>query len=173
MRIYFDTEFTSLDGNFDWDLISAGFVTATGIEWYVEILDFNQDECSEFVLETVLPLLGQGDVVPEKMAGDHFGWRLAQWLQQFNEPIELVADAACDWSLVNGYAYLDFRALPFKVRGELWLPSERKSIKADLLEIETRFWQENPGMQHHALFDARRLKRIAERQAALFAARLY
>ena len=30
MRIYYDTEFTSLDGNVDWDMISAGFVADRG-----------------------------------------------------------------------------------------------------------------------------------------------
>lgn len=33
MRIYYDTEFTNLDGNADWDLISAGFVAEDGQEW--------------------------------------------------------------------------------------------------------------------------------------------
>ena len=62
MKIYYDTEFTNLDSNIDWDLISAGFVTETGDEWYVEIKDFNHEECSNFVINTVLPLLGKGDL---------------------------------------------------------------------------------------------------------------
>lgn len=172
MRIYYDTEFTSLDGNVDWDLISAGFVTETGDEWYVEIKDFNREECSDFVVETVLPLLGKGDRAPERMGSQHFAWRLCHWLSGFGQDIELVSDHVCDWHLVNGYCYTEFREQPFKVQGQIWVPSERASIKIDLLETELRFWHQHAGMQHHALYDARRLKLIAERQALLHAAKL-
>jgi len=175
MRIYFDTEFTSLDGNVDWDMISAGFVTETGEEWYVEITDFLHEECSEFVLKVVLPLLGKGDKIPERMAGVHFGWRLCNWLTQFGDDIELVSDAVCDWWVVLGYAYQEFKQQPFKVSSTVWRRSEHEPVQIDLLESELRFWhaQANKGMQHHALFDTRRLKLIAERQALLQEDRTY
>lgn len=167
MRIYYDTEFTSLDGNVDWDMISAGFITETGEEFYVEITDFLREDCSPFVVETVLPLLGKGDKLPERMPSEQFADRLCNWLKSFNQPIDLVSDAACDWSLVNGYCYAEFRALPFKVQGQVWRPSEQEPIKIALLETELRFWHANKGMQHHALYDARRLKLIADRQREL------
>lgn len=167
MRIYYDTEFTSLDGNVDWELISAGFVTEDGQEWYAEITDFPHENCSEFVQENVLPLLGQGGVGPERMAGDEFAGRLCAWLRTFSAPIELISDAACDWALVNGYCYTEFRTLEHKVEGKLWFPSERQITRLRLSKAESDFWDANRGMQHHALFDARRLRLIARKQLAL------
>jgi hypothetical protein len=158
MKIYYDTEFTSLDSNVDWDLISAGFVTETGDEWYIEIKDFNREECSNFVINTVLPLLGKGDHPPERLDADHFAHRLSRWLAEFDQDIELVSDHVCDWHLVNGYCHAELRQQSFKVQGQIWLPAERESIKVDLLETELRFWHPHRGMQHHALYDARRLK---------------
>jgi hypothetical protein len=167
MRIFYDTEFTSLDGLVDWDMISAGFVTENGEEWYVEITDFLREDCSEFVVDNVLPLLGKGDKIPERMSRTHFAWRLCNWLEKFGEPINLISDAACDWSLVNGYCHAEFRTLPFKVQGQIWQRSERPSIKQALEKVEAEFWKANLGMQHHALYDARRLKLIANTQKGM------
>lgn len=165
MRIYYDTEFSSLDGNVDWDMISAGFVTETGEELYIEITDFLREECSPFVVETVLPLLGKGDKIPERMAGSHFAWRFCNWLEQFKQPIELVSDSPVDWSLLHGYCYAEFSTFPVKVQGQVWRRSDNYEIQVALLETELRFWHVNQGMQHHALFDARRLKLIADAQS--------
>lgn len=173
MRIYYDTEFVSLYGNTDWDLISVGFVAETGVEWYVELKDFIREDCSEFVVEFVLPLLGKGDRIPVRMGSHEFGWQFVHWLRQFDQPIELVSDSVCDWSLVNAYSWQEFKELGHKVQGQLWQPSDLPSIKLDLAKTEAQFWMENKGMQHHALYDARRLKLIAERQAALHGAKLY
>lgn len=170
MKIYYDTEFTSLDGNVDWDMISAGFVAENGQEWYVEIKDFLREDCSAFVVETVLPLLGKGNKLPERMPSSHFAWRLCNWLETFGEPILLVSDASCDWHLLNGYCYAEFAGLPFKVQMEVWQRSEDAEIQQSLIDAEARFWQTNTGMIHHALYDARRLKRIADRQRELQAA---
>lgn len=165
MRIYYDTEFGNLDGNLDWDMVSAGFVAENGEEFYVEITDFLRENCTPFVVEVVLPLLGKGDRIPERMPGCHFGWRLCNWLAQFGENIELVSDNAVDWQIVFAYAYGEFAAQPYKVQGQVWLPNE--ALRAPLQAVETGFWQANPGMQHHALYDARGLKAKAERQRQL------
>lgn len=165
MRIYYDTEFTSLDGNVDGDMISAGFVTDDGREWYAEITDFNRNECSPFVVETVLPLLGR--VPAEHMSGDHFDARFAHWLASFEEDIELVSDSGCDWFLVNGMAYLALQELPRRVQGRVWQRTDDVVVLAELDQIEASFWLANPGMQHHALLDARRLKMIADSQRTL------
>lgn len=164
MRIYYDTEFTSLDGNVDWGMISAGFVTEIGEEWYVEITDFLREDCSPFVVETVLPLLGKGDKIPERMPATHFAWRFCKWLETFHEPIQLISDHVVDWHIVNGYCYPEFSTFPGNIQGEVWVPSGDYEIKVVLLETELRFWHANPKMQHHALYDARRLKLIADSQ---------
>lgn len=175
MRIYYDTEFTSLDGNVDWDIISVGFVTDAGEEWYVETTDYLRENCSPFVLGTVLPLLGKGDKIPERMPSTHFAWRFCNWLERFNEPIQLVSDHSVDWHILQGYCYAEFSTFPQKVQGHVWQRSDDHEIKVALLEAELRFWHVNRGMQHHALYDARRLKLIAatqrEKQQVIYGAK--
>ncbi|WP_122882460.1 3'-5' exoribonuclease [Burkholderia pseudomallei] len=55
MRIFIDTEFTSLH---DPELISIALVAEDGAEFYGESNDFDQVRCSDFVREVVLPQLG-------------------------------------------------------------------------------------------------------------------
>lgn len=164
MKIYYDTEFTSLDGLADRDMISAGFVAEDGREWYIEITDFLREDCSPFVVDTVLPLLGKGDRIPERLAGMHFAWRLGNWLESFGQPITLISDSSCDWHLLNSYCYSEFSTLPFKIRMEVWKHSENLDIQRVVNDVEAAFWAAHPGMMHHALYDTRRLKRIADVQ---------
>ncbi|MBU1364164.1 MAG: hypothetical protein KKE51_10120 [Gammaproteobacteria bacterium] len=164
MKIYYDTEFSSLDGNVDWDLISAGFVTESGEEWYVEITDFLHEDCSQFVVETVIPLLGKGNKIPERMAGIHFAWRFCNWLERFKEPIQLVSDHSVDWHIIHGYCYAEFSTFPAKIQGLVWIRSDQIEIQRALVDAENAFWEQHPGMIHHALYDARRLKLIADTQ---------
>lgn len=168
MRIYYDTEFTSLDGNIDWDMISAGFVAEDGREWYAEIEDFNLAECSQFVVDTVLPLLGQHPA--ERIPGKQFGARFGQWLATFQEDIELISDARCDWWLIYSMADQALQQLPYRVQNRTWQPIDDVQIQSALQEGEARFWTENPGRQHHALFDARRLRTLADLQQQIILA---
>lgn len=54
--VFLETEFTSFVRP---DLISIGLVAEYGREFYAERTDYRRDECSDFVCETVLPLLGR------------------------------------------------------------------------------------------------------------------
>lgn len=164
MRIYYDTEFTNLDGNTDGDMISAGFVSDEGHEWYVEIEDFDRTGCSPFVIETVLPLLGR--IPAERVPGGLFGNRLANWLSTFNQDIELINDARCDrWVIMSCARDLD--ALPRKIQVRTWQRSDDPAIQAALREAEAQYWQAHPACEHHALYDARRLQLIAGLQRRL------
>lgn len=133
-----------------------------GRELYVEIEDFNLDDCSLFVVDTVLPLLGTTPA--ERMPGEKFGNRLAEWLATFDQDIELVSDAACDRWVLLSMAGQFLKELPYKIHSQIWIPSENPVILEALEDAESGFWQENPGFEHHALFDARRLKLQAELQ---------
>lgn len=130
----------------------------------MEIMDFDRTTCSAFVVETVLPLLGKGDRIPEQMPSHHFAWRLGNWLETFCEPIQLVSDSSCDWHLINGYCHAEFSTFPVKIQGQSWVRSDQIEIQQALDEFEAVF---NPGMIHHGLYDARRLKLIAEQQKRL------
>lgn len=154
MRIFFDTEFTTLQPDVDACLISAGFVSEEGSrEFYAEITDFPRHECSQFVREVVLPLL---DAPAElRFTEAMFAMRLVEWLNEFDEPVDLFSDSPTDWYLL-GDAIRD-------ARGDLRHPLKAYVTRAespDALEAEYRFWQqpENKGKLHHALFDARCLR---------------
>lgn len=78
MKIYFDTEFTSLDSIIDYKLISAGFVAENGQEFYFEMMEhYDFDECSYFVQESVLLHL---DNEKHGMTESEARIRLKQWL---------------------------------------------------------------------------------------------
>ena len=56
MLIFLDTEFTDFARP---DLISLALVSEDGREFYAERTDYDPERCSEFVRETVLPLLDE------------------------------------------------------------------------------------------------------------------
>jgi len=53
--IFFDCEFTDLSASAS--LISAGFITQSGGQFYAELSDYEGEACNDFVKATVLPLL--------------------------------------------------------------------------------------------------------------------
>ncbi|MBL8405806.1 MAG: hypothetical protein JNL16_14775 [Dechloromonas sp.] len=162
MRIYFDTEFTHLEGNAERELISAGFISEGGQEWYAEISDFNRALCSPFVVSAVLPLLeGNAETtLPINM----FGRRLSAWLNSFGEDVELIADHSADWDLLTKSISAHLAALPFRILNKVWEPPNDEPLRIKILEAELRFWFANPRKKHHALFDARRLKVVVEQE---------
>lgn len=165
MRIYFDTEFTNLDASVELDMISSGFVAENGRELYLEITDFDRKSCSDFVEETVLPLLENR---PEfSTPKSQFTSRLLAWLESFDEEITLASDARCDWSLLNLYAEEGFKQLKHPLRPLIWERSPRESIQEAIEAAEAEFWEEHPGLQHHALYDAKCLMRMAGLQREL------
>jgi hypothetical protein len=57
MHVFFDTEFTELSLA-DSKLISIGFVSQLGLEFYAELADgWSTEDCSKFVMAEVLPHL--------------------------------------------------------------------------------------------------------------------
>jgi hypothetical protein len=151
MKIYFDTEFTSLDAIDGCKLISAGFVAEDGREFYFEMKKhYEIDDCSFFVQENVLPHLDHdkyGMVEPEARL------KLKYWLRTFNEPVELCTDAP-------GYDFPLIYDLCSKNDG--WAPNLRKSpvnVNSHFVDqgIEKYFQYQPMAIRHHALWDARAL----------------
>lgn len=90
MRIYFDTEFSSL-----WDpqLISVGMVAEDGRSCYVELLHDTKRN-SRFTSEVVMPLLVNAPIQRD-IASD----LVREFLLEFTAP-ELVCDFIGDWWLL-------------------------------------------------------------------------
>lgn len=74
-KIFLDTEFTDFIRP---HLISIGMVADSGEEFYAEI-PYPDSECSDFVRETVIPLLGRfPDAICSK---ENLSVRLRTWLE--------------------------------------------------------------------------------------------
>ena len=99
MLAFFDTEFTDLAP--DACLISIGLVTEDGKRtFYAELSNTYEDrQCSDFVLEAVLPLLEGGSA---RMTFQELAEHLAAWLAAFDRPVMLACDSlAWDWPWIT------------------------------------------------------------------------
>lgn len=141
MLIFIDTEFTDFKNA---ELISLGMVSEDGLhEFYVE-LPVNLANCNDFVIATVLPLLGK--VAGAECNKQQLSLRLMQWLAQFADQQPVICfDYDGDWELFCA-----------AMNDEIpeWLHAENIYQKLDQLELQV-FFIENKLSQHHALYDAR------------------
>ena len=96
MLVFLDTEFTDFLRP---DLISIALVAEDGSELYAERTDYREDGCSDFVRETVLPLLGG---VPDAACSrSELTQRLRDWFEQLPEPATIIYDFESDWQLFS------------------------------------------------------------------------
>ncbi|WP_323139981.1 3'-5' exoribonuclease domain-containing protein [Massilia phyllosphaerae] len=142
-KIYIDTEFTGFS---DPKLISIGLVAETGQEFYAEV-KFDFDECSEFVRETVIPLLGQN----EKFSLEELQPRLAAWIEKVRVPgpMMLCFDSDYDRKMLECVFKNDFP-------NGVVLQRIPVSFINQLRQYEFHILNKQP--EHHALCDARALK---------------
>lgn len=149
MRIYFDTEFTALNIPIgEIKLISAGFVAEDGREFYFELNDsYTFDDCSDFVVEHVLPNLDEKHAMTTLAAAN----KLAEWIESFDEEVQLCADALdYDWALLKRVIQ---RKIPKNLRAH---PVNVYSPRIyDLMEMY--FVHNSNDIRHHALCDAHAL----------------
>jgi hypothetical protein len=143
MRLYLDTEFTDF---IDSELISIGIVDENGREFYAERNDFPREECSAFVNEIVIPLLGQN---PDGLVLNRYQMvhALLQWLQPYRDGGAIICvDYATDWHL-----FIDLMAgtsvMEFITAELIWTDLDQQRI--------SDWWKETGLPQHHALYDAR------------------
>ena len=95
MLVFLDTEFADFLRP---DLISIALVDEVGSEFYAERTDYCEDDCSDFVRETVLPLLGG---VPDAACSrSELTQRLRDWFEQLPEPATIIYDFESDWRLL-------------------------------------------------------------------------
>lgn len=139
MRLFLDCEFTRLSASAK--LISLALVAEDGREFYVELLDtWREAECSDFVLEIVLPQLWGGSyalpIIGARSA-------LLEFLASFEQALEIVTDAPqYDWELFCELAYADGK----------W-PRNVGIYPTDATTLDAI--SDGIPLPHHALLDAR------------------
>jgi 3' exoribonuclease, RNase T-like len=144
VRLFLDTEFTDFVNP---ELISIGIVDESGREFYAERNDFPREACSEFVVETVLPLLGQSDGIVGTQ--QHIASQLERWLEEYRESGAIICvDYHTDWHLFQGLlSELPKRGnFEFITHDNIWSNLDSRSI--------TQWWSDTQLPQHHALYDA-------------------
>ncbi len=147
MIIHFDTEFTTL--HIRARLISIGLVADDGREFYAELTDtYEHKHCSEFVRETVLPLLDGGGA---QMDSYQLVMRLGSWLEDFDEPVTMACDSIRhDWGWFTKIFTLK-STWPVNVGRQPMLLELPMGIQIEV--VEEAF--ESGLRRHHALDDAK------------------
>jgi hypothetical protein len=147
MLVFLDTEFTNF---FRPELISIGLVTEDGREFYAELSDINEANCSDFVVETVLPLLGR--VPGAACTAAELTERLVNWSRALPEASTLIYDYDLDWDFFNA-ALNDIGSVPSRTWEKVYLNDlvlEHPVFYDAKFSTFTKDWP-----QHHALVDAR------------------
>ena len=147
MRVFFDTEFTSLGS--DPRLLSVGLVSEDGQELYLELADGWMDAmCSPWVRQHVLPMLGKGEQLTRREAGR----RIGDWLATITVQPTLLGDT--DWDTTLLTQLLEESGLTstgFTV--ELLAFQSREQARAFDVAKQQYFQLQN-ATPHHALTDA-------------------
>ena len=126
-------------------LISIGMTADRGEEFYAEV-PYPEEECSAFVKEVVMPLLGK---IPDATCTkQELEGKLRSWLDALNAAhgtLEICFDFQTDWDL-----FID--ALDYQV--PKWCVP--KQVNRNINELLCyQYHKKNSLPQHHALYDAR------------------
>ena len=147
MLVFLDTEFTDFARP---ELLSLALVAEDGREFYAERTDYRKNECSAFVQEIVLPLLGR---VPGAACDSaELALRLQAWFHALPEPPIIIFDYQTDWDLLAGAMPgrpLDSFATPLYLDGY--------AITHPFFEKAQNLVYSHAWPPHHALADARAL----------------
>lgn len=151
--LFFDCEFTDLSGSAS--LISAGFVSQSGDQFYAELSDYEEDACNDFVKTTVLPLLS----LPPISTADFLS-SLTDWLSNLGGDFLFIADS--DWDqkiLTKTFASLG-KTIPENWRFQKTPDNFTNGTQRSLFNDEmAAFLLRHPDQkQHHALTDARAIR---------------
>lgn len=146
MLVFVDTEFTDF---YDPHLVSIGLAAATGETFYAEV-PYRREQCSDFVKEVVIPLLGANPVT-DLCDADELRARLRTWLSivKRHDDIEVCFDSDYDWQLFiqifdnHPPAFCRPRNVGFYEINEL---------------LRYEFHKKDQRPEHHALNDAKALR---------------
>lgn len=151
MKIVVDCEFTQLNATSK--LISMALVAEDGQELYFELSDnYVIGDCSDFVVEKVLPQLSGGSDSISLIAARQ---ELLAFLARFDN-VEIMSDApAWDWEFFCDIAYHNGK----------W-PGNASNKPLNLIDMfnnKNMQGEDAPELPHHALLDARLLMNYYKR----------
>lgn len=151
MLVFLDTEFTDFAKH---GLISLALVAEDGREFYAERADYRREDCSDFVRQEVLPLLGR--VPGAACTQPELTQRLRTWFDQLPEPVTLVFDFEGDWLLLaDSLLGAAHKLAPANENEKLHLTNH--TITHPVFEKALRAAYSPDCPPHHALADARAL----------------
>jgi hypothetical protein len=146
-QVFFDIEFTGLTS--DPRLLSIGLVADSGEELYIEFTDgWSEAECSSWVKEHILPMLGTGERLTRREAVA----RILTWISAFESAPMLLAETSWDTDL-----FADLLRECGMPRDCICFKAIEFSGKAQANAFEAakqHYFESNQGTQHHALTDA-------------------
>ena len=153
MNLFFDCEFTHFQEGAELPgLISIGVISSDGRCFYAENENVQPELFSEFVIDTVIPLLEGGDAL---MPYAEIARRLKEYIESFEGETKLWTDAPIyDWPHVQHL--FDNYGWPVNLRRQpihLLFSSGLRNMRFELAVKD--MFNSNPKMHmHHALDDA-------------------
>ena len=162
MILFFDCEFSSFAT--DAQLISIGAVSECGGHtYYAELDSWHPEECSEFVLTVVIPLLEHSP--KSRLSSTACCDSFISWIRALGEPIEVVADSDWDWRMIQSLLGSCLHLHSPRSGWIDFIATDRIAIlfrQFDTLAAELVFQKAASGTyngrQHHALVDALALR---------------
>jgi hypothetical protein len=148
MKVFFDTEFTSLLEKPK--LISIGLISEDGSkQFYAELSDtYNFSDVSDFAKEKVIPLLDGSNL----QSIDQLKANLLRWIEEFETEIVLATDSFnWDWPII---IEIFGEAWPKNLSSECYLLNMNYMKNADAFYDAVKLAYENGLKKHHAMHDA-------------------
>lgn len=133
-------------------LISIGVVSDCGKTFYAENASVQKESCSDFVIETVLPLLEGGEAL---MPYSAIAEKLKAWIESFDREVKMLSDAPYfDWPHVE-HMFSTY-GWPSNLNREPAPISFASSIQSTRFfnALEDMFRGNKSLRRHHALDDA-------------------
>lgn len=151
--LFFDCEFTDLSGSAS--LISAGFITQSGDQFYAELSDYEDGACNDFVKATVLPLLSLHPISTLDFVSS-----LADWLITLGGDFLFVADSEWDQKMLSKTFASVGKTIPDNWRFQKTPDNFTNGMQRSLFNDEmAAFFLRHPDEKpHHALCDARAIR---------------
>jgi hypothetical protein len=151
--LFFDCEFTDLKDSAS--LISAGFITQSGDQFYAELADYDEDSCNDFVKATVLPLLSL-----QQISTADFLFSLTEWLSNLGGEFLFIADSAWDRKILTRTFFSVGKTIPDTWRFQKTPDNFTNGMQRSLFNDEmAAFFLRHPDQKpHHALTDARAVR---------------